>query len=59
MEMCSNKKLDTRFGKLLDIAFKYRYGEDFKWKEAKIENLGEGNFIVRIESENLSEPSIR
>ena len=42
---------DTRLGKLIDITLKHIYGEDFVWTHFEVENLGEGHFVVQIETE--------
>lgn len=44
-------KNDTKFGQLLDLAFKHRYGEDFEWKEAVVTKDDEGDYIVKIDTE--------
>lgn len=48
-ELCTP---DTMFGSLMNTAFKMRYGEDFRWNEARIENLGGGSYVVKIDVSN-------
>ena len=39
---------DTRFGKLINLAFKQRYGDNFQRERAIITKYGDKNYIVEI-----------
>jgi len=45
-------KDDTRFGQLLELAFKHRYGDDFVWEKATITKTGADSYIVAIDTLN-------
>lgn len=40
-------KEDTRFGQLLDLVFKHRYGEDFEWEKVVV-SKSNGNYVIGI-----------
>lgn len=44
------KKPDTKIGRLIDTALKYRYGDNFEWSKIVVEKDHENDtYIVKIE----------